>query len=188
MVLPPLWSWEMVSFMVDQFWRTVSMVFSGRVNISFTHAYTIKKSSSEIVFNSPLGYLSGPDVLSGFRQCPMNFVISWQVSVPCNLPCVPLDVLWTSILSLVISSNAAIVPLLCLKSVKYQYPYKKAITSCLLFSAVSCGILVQVFLAHPNSSSQTRDAVLVHEHILLTRHIWGSTTMAAGTGERAEPQ
>ena len=48
----------MVPFMVDRLWRAVSMVFSGRVNISFTHACTIKNSSSDIVFNSSLGHLS----------------------------------------------------------------------------------------------------------------------------------
>ena len=51
---------EMVPFMVDRLWRAVSVVFSGRVNISFTHACTIKNSSSDIVFNSSLGHLSGP--------------------------------------------------------------------------------------------------------------------------------
>jgi len=44
----------MVQFMVDRLWCAVSMVFSGRVIISFTHAYTIKNSSSDIVFNSSL--------------------------------------------------------------------------------------------------------------------------------------
>ena len=45
--------------MMDRLWRAVSMVFSGRVNISFTHACTIKNSSSEIVFNSSLGKMLG---------------------------------------------------------------------------------------------------------------------------------
>ena len=49
----------MVSFMVDRLWRAVSMVFSGRVNIAFTHACAIKNSSSEIVFNSSLGKMLG---------------------------------------------------------------------------------------------------------------------------------
>ena len=43
----------------------------------------------------------------------------------------------TSILSLVISSSAAIVPLLCRKSVKCQHPWQKATSSRLLCSAVS---------------------------------------------------
>jgi len=91
-VLPPLWSWEMVPFMVDQVWRAVSMVFSGRVNISFTHACTIKNSSSDFVFNSSLGHMSGPGALPGFRQCSTYFVMFWLVSAPRNLPCVPLAI------------------------------------------------------------------------------------------------
>jgi len=55
-----MWSWEMLPFMVDRLWRAFSMVFSGRVNISFTQACTIKNSSSDIVFNSSLGHLSRP--------------------------------------------------------------------------------------------------------------------------------
>jgi len=66
----------MVPFMVDRLWRAVSMVFSGRVNISFTHACTIKNSSSDIVFNSSLGHLSGPGALPGFRQCSTYIAIS----------------------------------------------------------------------------------------------------------------
>ena len=46
----------MVPFMVDRLWRAVSMGFSGRVNILFTHTSTIKNSSSNIVFNSSLGH------------------------------------------------------------------------------------------------------------------------------------
>jgi len=137
--------------MVDRLWRDVSMVFSGRVNTSFTHACTIKNSSSDIVFNSSLGHLSGPGTLPGFRQCLMYFAISWLVSAsaPRNLPCVPLAILCASILSLVISSSAAIVPLLCRKSVKCQHPWQKATSSRLLCSAVSCRILAQVLLALP---------------------------------------
>jgi len=62
---------------------------------------------------------------------------------------VPLAVLCASILSLVISSSSAVVPLLCRKSVKYQHPWQKATSSRLLCSAVSCGILAQVLLALP---------------------------------------
>ena len=40
--------------------------FSGRVNISCTHACTIKNSSSDIVFNSSLGHWSGPWRLTWF--------------------------------------------------------------------------------------------------------------------------
>jgi len=43
----------MVPFMMDRLWRAVSMVFSGRVNISFTYACTIKDSSSDINFTGP---------------------------------------------------------------------------------------------------------------------------------------
>ena len=71
------------------------------------------------------------------------------MSAPRNLPCVPLAVLCASILSLFISSSAAIVPLLCRKSVKCQHPWQKATSSCLLCSAVSCGILAQILLALP---------------------------------------
>jgi len=66
----------MVPFMVDRLWRAVSMVFSGSGNISFTHACTIRNSSSDIVFNSSLGHLSGPGALPGFRQCSTYFAIS----------------------------------------------------------------------------------------------------------------
>ena len=71
------------------------------------------------------------------------------MSAPCNLPCVPLAILYASILSLVISSSVAIVPLLCQKSVKCQHPWQKATSFRLLCSAVSCGILAQVLLALP---------------------------------------
>jgi len=50
---------------------------------------------------------------------------------------------------LVITSSAAIVPLLCRKSAKCQHPWQKATSSRLLCSAVSCGILAQVLLALP---------------------------------------
>ena len=83
------------------------------------------------------------------RQYSTYFAISWLGSAPRNLPCVPLAVLYASILSLVISSSAAIVPLLCWKSVKCQHPWQKATSSRLLCSAVSCGILAQVLLALP---------------------------------------
>jgi len=63
----------MVPFMVERLWRAVLMVFSGRVNISFTHACTIKNSSSDIVFNSSLGHLSGPGALHSFTQCSTYF-------------------------------------------------------------------------------------------------------------------
>ena len=66
-LLPPLWSWEMVPFTVDRFRRSVSMVLSGRVNRSFTHACTIKHSLSDIVFKSSLVHLSGPDAWPGSR-------------------------------------------------------------------------------------------------------------------------
>jgi len=51
------------------------------------------------------------------------------------------------ILSLVISSSASIVLLLCRKSVKCQHPWHKATSSLLLCLAVSCRILAQVLLA-----------------------------------------
>ena len=139
----------MVPFMVDRLWRAVSMVFWGRVNISFTHACTIKNSSSDIVFKSSLGHLSGPGALPGLRQCSTYFAISRLVSAPRNLPCVPNAVLCALISSLVIRSSAAIFPLLCRKSVKRQHPWQKATSSRLLCSAVSCGILAQVLLALP---------------------------------------
>jgi len=71
------------------------------------------------------------------------------VSAPHNLPCVSQAVLCASILSLVISSSAAIVPLLARKSVKCQHHWQKATSSRLLCSAVSFGILAQVLLALP---------------------------------------
>ena len=177
----------MVPFVVDRLWRAVLMVFSGRVNISFTHTCTIKNSSSDIVFNSSLGHLSGPCALPGFRQCSTYFAISW-VSAPRNLLCVPLAVLCASILSLIISSSAAIVPLLCRKSVKCQHPWQKATSSRLLCSAVSCGILAQVLLALPQfvivgsgrrpcARTQPSDETHLRQH-----------HEAAGTGEEAEPQ
>ena len=70
-------------------------------------------------------------------------------SAPYNLPCVPPGVLCASISSLVISTGATIVPLLCRKSVKCQHPWQKATSSRLLCSAVSCEILAQVLLALP---------------------------------------
>jgi len=128
------------------------MVFSDRFNISFTHACTIKNSSSGIVFNSSLEHLSGPGALPGLRQYSTYFAISLLVSAQRNLPCMPLAVLYALILSLVISSSTAIVLLLCrkLESVKYQHPWQKATSSRLLGSAVSCGILAQVLLALPH--------------------------------------
>jgi len=66
----------MVLFMVDRLWRAVSIVFTGRVNISFTHACIIKNSSSDIVFIISLGHLSRPDALSGFRHYSTYFAIS----------------------------------------------------------------------------------------------------------------
>jgi len=66
----------MVPFMVDQLWRAVSMVSSDSVNISFTHACTIKNSSSDIVFNSSVGHLSGPRALPSFSQYLIYFTIS----------------------------------------------------------------------------------------------------------------
>jgi len=137
--------------MVDRIWRAVSIFFSGRVNISFTHACTIKNSSSDIVFNRSLGHLSVPGALPRFRECSTHLAISWLVGAPRNLPCVPLAVLCASILSLVISSSAAIVTLICRKSVKCQHLWQKASSSRLLCSAVSCGILAQVLLALPQS-------------------------------------
>jgi len=116
----------MVLFMVDGLWHAVSMVFSGRVNISFIHACTIKNSSYDIVINSSLGHLSGPGALPGFRQYSTCFAISGLVSVPRNLLCVPLKVLYASILSLVISFRASIVPLLCRKYVRCQHPWQRA--------------------------------------------------------------
>jgi len=64
--------------MRDLLWHAVSMVFSGRINISFTHASTITNSSSEIFFNSSLRHLSGPGDFSdhGFTQCSTYFVVS----------------------------------------------------------------------------------------------------------------
>ena len=85
LVLPPLCTWKMVPLMVDRLWRDVSMVFLGRVNISFTHTCTIKISSSDIVFQGSLGHLSGPGALPGFRQHSTYFAISWLVSAPRNL-------------------------------------------------------------------------------------------------------
>ena len=76
----------------------------------------------------------------------MYFAISCLVSY---LPCVPLVVLYLSILSLVISSSAATVPLLCRKSVKCQHPWQETTSSRLLCSAVSREILAQVLLALP---------------------------------------
>jgi len=93
--------------------------------------------------------VSGPGALLGFRQCSTYFAISRLVSAPRNLPCMPLAVLCASILSLVISSSADIVPLLCRNYVKCQHPWQKATSSRLLCSAVSCGILAQVLLALP---------------------------------------
>ena len=85
LALPPLWSWEMVPFMVDRLWRAVPIACCGRVNISFTHACTIKNSSSDIVFKSSLGHLSRPGALPGFRQYPAYLAISWLVSATRNL-------------------------------------------------------------------------------------------------------
>jgi len=86
-LLPPLWRWAMVPFMVDRLWRAVSIVFSGRVNIPFTHACTIKNFSTDIVFKSSLGHLSRPGDLPGFNQYSTYFAISLLVSVPRNVPC-----------------------------------------------------------------------------------------------------
>jgi len=119
----------MLSFMADRLWRAVWMVFSGRVNIVFTHACTIKNSSSYIVFESSLVHLYWPGALPGFR-----------------LLYVPRPVLHASILSFVISSTAAIVHLLCRKFVKCQHPWQKTTSSHLLCSAASCGMLAQVLL------------------------------------------
>ena len=66
--------------------------------------------------------------------------------MPRNLPCVPLAVLHASILSLVISSSTAIVPLLRQISVKRQHPWQQATSSLLLCSAVSCRMLAKVLL------------------------------------------
>lgn len=68
-----------------------------------------------------------------------------------RLPYVPLAVLFVSILSFVISSSVAIVPLLCQKSVtqKCEHPSQKAISYCLLCSAVSCGLFARILLALP---------------------------------------
>jgi len=139
----------MVPFIVDRLWRAVSMVFSGRFNNLSIHACTIKNSASDTVFKSSLGHSSGLGALPGFRQYLMYFVISWLLSAPRprHKPCVKLAVLHASILSLVISSSASIVLLLCRKSVKCQHPWQKATSSRLLCSAVSCGILAQVLLA-----------------------------------------
>jgi len=79
------------------------------------------------------------------------------VSAPRNLPCVPLAVLCASILSLVISSRAAIVSLLCWKPVKCQHPWQKETSSRPLCLAVSCGILAQVLLALPEFVSVGSD-------------------------------
>ena len=103
--------------MVDRLWRAVSIVFSGSVNISFTHACTIKHFSFDIVFKSSSGHLSGPGALPGFRQYSTYCAIYGLVSAVRNLPCVALAVLHASILSFVISFSAAIVPVLCRKSV-----------------------------------------------------------------------
>jgi len=70
-----------------------------------------------------------------------------------NLPCVPLAVLYASILSLVVVFSAAIVDaivsLLRQKSAKCQHPWQMATSSRLLCLVVSCGILAQVLLALP---------------------------------------
>jgi len=58
-VPPPLWSYEMVPFIVSCC-RLVSSV-----KISVTHIFTIWNSSSVIVFVSSLGHLSGPALLPG---------------------------------------------------------------------------------------------------------------------------
>ena len=88
--------------------------FFSRVNttsILFTHACTIKNPSSEIVFNSSLGHLSGPDILSGYRRYSTYFAMSGLVSAPRNLPCVPLAVLYASFFSL--ASAPALLYFLC---------------------------------------------------------------------------
>jgi len=73
------------------------------------------------------------------------------VSAQLRLPYVPLTVLFVSILSFVISSSVAIVPLLCRKSdtQKCEHPSQKAISSCLLCSAVSFGLFARILLALP---------------------------------------
>jgi len=58
-------------------------------------------------------------------------------------------VLHAWILSLVISPSGAVVPLLCRKSVKRQRLWQKATISCLLCSAVSCGMLQHI--VHPKT-------------------------------------
>jgi len=96
----------------------------------------VPDSSSWIL---PLRVLPSSAALPGFTQYSRYFAISLLVSAPRNLPCVPLAVLHASILSLVISSSAAIVPLLWGKSVKCQHrwPWQKANSFRLLCSAVT---------------------------------------------------
>ena len=96
------------------------------------------------------------------------------MSAPRNFPCVLLVVLHVSILSLVISSSAAIVRLLCRISVKRQHLWQKGTISCLLCSAVSCGMLAQVLLA-------LSQFVIVDSPLFLCTHaaFWRGTFEAA---------
>jgi len=105
--------------MVNRFWRAVLMGFSGIVNITFTHACTIKYFSSDSVFKSSLRHLSRPGALPGV-QTVFNVLCDFLTGECATQPAL-LAVLYVSVLSFVIRSSAAIIPLLCQKSVKCQH-------------------------------------------------------------------
>jgi len=65
--------------MVDRLWRAVSMVFSGRVNISFTHACMIKNSSSDV---SALTHLQASPTCALLHCClPTNLLTTTQGAI-----------------------------------------------------------------------------------------------------------